>query len=133
MSKVAFIGPRSRYNIVGVNNTWLRQLGTLDGKRPRTAELDADELDPVVSAGQALWANLTEGGLFSLLGDMKQALVLEAVVADGTFQIVAKDGTTVLRPGPTTFPAKIAPGEYLRFSSGTRAEVLVRIDGVRVL
>jgi len=134
---VPFIGPRGRFRVLNLTSTWLVQEGTLDGKRPRTASLTADELDPVVTAGRAEWKSLTEGGLFDLAGNHKEAVVLEAMQIDGvTVSIVALDGTTVLRPGPVndnSFPFKMAPGEMIRVSGGAFARFLARIDAQRIL
>jgi len=139
---VPFIGPRARYSIIGSNPNWIIQKmatgETFDGLRPEQTAVGADDLDPDVTAGQVEWAELTKGGLFDLLGNAKQALVIEALenVGGATFEIVAGDGTTVLRLGPTTFPSRIAPGEYLRFTGGAaaaRVAVLARIDSVRMI
>jgi hypothetical protein len=107
-----------------------------NGARPRTAALVADDVDPAVSAGRLFWDELTEGGLFDLLGNQKRALVLESVELDGTtFTIVDSSGNT-LRAGPSTFPAKVFPGEYLKFtggSNGAQVEVVARRDGTKIL
>lgn len=134
---VPFIGPRARYRVLAITPTWVIQEGTLDGARPATASLTADELDPVVTAGRAIWSSLTAGGLFDLVGKRKEALIIEKIELDGgAMTIVAEDGTTLLRPGPMNVndvPFKMAPGETLRVIGGAFARFLMRIDADRIL
>lgn len=126
MSNVPFLPGRSRYQIVGTKPTWVYHLGTLNGAKPLQAGKTADEVDPVVSAGRVEYQSLTEGGLFSHLGNYNEALVVEAVDVSGSVTLVTKDGTLV-RNAPTA-PFKVAPGEYLKVATGTKAGFLVRID-----
>lgn len=131
---VPFIGPRARYKILSESLTWIyhRMAGgsALNGAAPRTASLTADETDPTVTAGKANYADLTEGGLFRLLGNYKKAIVVESVnnAAVATLTIVDKDGT-LLRAFPGTTPFNMAPGEYIKATGGSAGSyigVLVR-------
>jgi len=135
-----FIGPRSRYSIIGVTPTTITHKmsagQSLNGAMPRTALTAPMETDPEVSAGMAVWSELIEGGLYDLLGSRKEALIIENVIntAGAAFTLVDKTGT-LLRSGPTTFPAVIAPGEILKFSGGTAGSlvsVIARVQGERI-
>jgi hypothetical protein len=138
-NNVPFIGPRARYNIVGVKPTWIVQKmkagSTFNKARPATATKTADQLDPVVSAGLVKWEELTSGGLFDLLANRKEAVVVEKTVAVGspTVDIVALDGTTKLRDVVITSSFILSPGEMLRTDGGTELRLQVRIYGEKVL
>jgi hypothetical protein len=134
------IGPRSRYSIVGDDLSWcFQKMATgvvFDGKAPRTAAKNASELDPVVTGGQSIFENLTEGGLFTLLANAKKPLVVEDVYNPGsaTVTLVSRDGS-VSRALPTA-PFKISPNEVIKAVGGTAGSkfgVLVRIDGEKQL
>ena len=143
---VPFIGPRARYNILGVNPSWIiHQMAagsSFNGEAPRTAAIVADDLDPAISAGKAEFGDttvgLTEGGLFTLLGNYKQhveILAIDDTSGGSTKNIVADDGTTVLRAVPAA-PFKLSPGEYLKITggaTGAKYAVLAKIDGERIL
>lgn len=136
---VPFIGPRARYNTLGVSPTWhYHKMGAgaaLDGTAPRTATTAENDLDPAVSAGKAEWASLTKGGLFTMLGKAGKAVIVEAVdlSAGASLTVVNAAGAT-LRATPTA-PFKLAPGEFLKASGGSNggyAGVLVRLEGERI-
>lgn len=139
---VPFIGPRSRYSIIGVKTTAISQKmaagESFDGNRPQTQSKNADELDPFVKAGSARWEELIEGGLFDLLGNRLEAITVEHVEnpAGATLEIVARDGTTVLRQVPSETPFQLAPGEVLRATGGSdggEVKFFARIQGNRIL
>lgn len=130
---VPFIGPRARYQILGLNLTWIyhRMAGgvMLNGAAPKTASLEPAAVDPTVSAGRAEYTDLTEGGLFTLLGNYRRAVLVEAVdnAAGATLTIVDSAGA-LLRNAPTA-PFKMAPGEYFKASGGAAGSyigILVR-------
>ena len=134
---VPLIGPRSRYRILGLSAAWCLQKmatgSTFNGAAPRSASEDTDEIDPVVTGGQSLFDNLTEGGLFTLLASDKKPIVVDEVLNPGsaTAVIISRDGLTT-RPFPTTTPFRVSPNEVIKVSGGTAASlfgVLVRIDG----
>lgn len=136
---VPFIGPRARYQILGLNLTWIyhRMTGgaSLNGAAPKTATLTPDQVDPVVSAGKAEFASLTEGGLFTLLGNYKRPVLVESVnnAAGATLTIVDKAGAQ-LRTAPTA-PFKLAPGEYFKATGGSAGSyigILVRDEGTEL-
>lgn len=138
---VAFRPNRAYYNVIGMNTTLLSQKmasgQSFSGVRPSTVGVSEDDLDPVVSAGRAKWEELQFGGLFDLLGNRKQPLVIESVTNLGAavLTLVDKD-SNLIRSFPTTFPAKVSPGEYIRAIGGaTGSEVLIaaRIDAARTL
>ena len=125
-NNVPFIGPRSRYEVLGVQPTLLvhtMATGNLDGNLPRTAAKTALELDPTVTAGKATWDDLTAGGLFNFT---KKAVIVEAL-STGTWKIV--DGAlNVLRTTPTSLPFKLAPDEKLQVTAVATAYVVARLD-----
>lgn len=137
---VPFIGPRSRYSLVGLNPTVLlhRMAAATDfaGDLPETASVTAANLDPAVSGGKALWASLNKGGLFPFTG---KPLVIESLLSKNctaTWTIVDSTGATI-RTTPSA-PFKLAPNERLKAtstgaSSGAEVGVVVRLDAQRVL
>lgn len=136
---VPFIGPRKRYSILGLNLTWIYHrmaVGVaLNGAAPKTASLEPNAVDPVVSAGRANFAALTEGGLFTLLGNYRRPVLVESVdnAAGATLTIVDKAGT-LLRSAPTA-PFKMAPGEYFKAAGGSTGSyigILVRDEGTEL-
>lgn len=145
---VPFIGPRGRFNILGVNPTWVvHQMdgaAPFNGEAPRTAAIAANDLDPAVSAGKAEFGDatvgLTEGGLFTLLGNYRQhveVLAVDDTTGGGTKNIVAviNDVVTTVRPIPTA-PFQMTPGEYLSVSGGANGSkygVLVKLAGEKIL
>jgi hypothetical protein len=124
-NNVPFIGPRARYEVLGVQPSLLVHTmasGNLDGNLPRTAALTALELDPTVSAGKATWTALTAGGFFNFT---KKAVIVEAL-SSGTWKIV-DDSLTQLRATPST-PFRLTPGEKLQISGVATASVVARLD-----
>ena len=141
---VPFIGPRGRYNILGVNPSWvIHQMdggAALNGAAPRTATTAADDLDPKVSAGKAEFGDsttgLTEGGLFTLLGNYKQPMEVLAVDNAGSATITIVDETDTTLRTPPSPPFKVSPGEYVKASggaNGSKIGLLVKIDGEKIL
>jgi hypothetical protein len=139
-NNVPWIGPRARYNILCNTPTWVYQKMTtgksFNGADPRTATVAAADFDPVVTAGKAMYDNLTEGGFFRLLGNYKRPMVVEALnnEAGATIEITNSAGTK-LRDTPSATPFKVAPGEYIKANGGTAAKqvgLLVRIDGEKI-
>ena len=109
----------------------------MTGVRPDTMPaLAADDLDPAVSAGLAVWSGLTHGGLFRF-SSLKRGLVVEGFHAkNGVFTatIVRADGHEDTMP--TEFPFKLSIGEDIKVTStGAGADpafaeygVIVRLD-----
>lgn len=128
-NNVPQIGPRSFYNLVGMNPTLLLHKGTINGLLPAVAPDGPELLDPVVSGGKAVWSGLSQGGLFPFTG---KSLIVEGLVGVGPWSLV--DSTdTVIRPMPIGFPFKLLPNERLKATGGTEAGVIVRLDAQRTL
>lgn len=123
-NNVPFIGPRSRYNVLTASPVWVYQRmdgAGFTGEAPETPSVTANDLDPTVSAGLVEWTGLIKGGLFTAFYKAKKAFIIEAtdVKAGVTLSIVRADAlTTPTRTFPTSFPAKIAPGEIIRATGG---------------
>jgi len=134
---VPFIGPRSRYNILSDSVGWIYHkmagAGTLDGAPPATALLSSEMCDPTVSAGRASWDDLVHGGLFTLLGNYKQPVIVEAVDAAGVTLTLVDSLGNLTRNMPGTFPCKLAPGEYVKAVGGGKVGILVRYDADKIL
>jgi len=142
MSKtVPFIGPRSRYSLVGVSPSWLVQKmeasTQMDGGLPETASIEPADLDPQdITPGRALWKDLIKGGLFAI-GNLNKAIVVEEIdTKEATFTITVTDKAGVfIRNQPASFPFKLAPGESLKATTtgattnGAEMGICVRIDG----
>jgi hypothetical protein len=133
---VPFIGSRKRYSILGLNLTWIyhRMAGgaSLNGAAPKTASLEPNAVDPTVSAGRAEFTALTEGGLFTLLGNYRRPVLVESVdnAAGATLTIVDKNNVQL-----RTAPLKMAPGEYFKAaggSAGSHIGILVRDEGTEL-
>jgi hypothetical protein len=132
---------RAYYNVLTLEPTWVyHQMAsgsTLDGTAPTTAALTADQCDPVVTGGSAVWSALTHGGLLTQLGNRKQPMIIDAIDNPGsaTLTLVHRDGT-LSRNMPTSFPIKTSAGETIKASggaSGGKIGVLVRFDAEKVL
>ena len=143
---VPFIGPRSRYNILNITPTWVHLKMTtgvvLDGNRPRTAELDADTLEPVISSGRAEYGSttdgLTQGGFFRILGNYGVPYIIEDALLPGTvvFKIVDKEKNLIRTISTPSFPMNLAAGEYVQITGGTAGALFglkVRLEGTRIL
>jgi hypothetical protein len=140
-NNVPQLAGRARYNILGMNPTWVYHEmatgATAAGEAPRSAAKTEAEIDPTVKAGRARWTDLTKGGLFTMLAHAKQPIIVEAIdnAGSATLTIVDSQGNQ-LRTVPNTLPFKVAPGECLKASggaSGGKVGFLVRIDAQRVL
>lgn len=137
---VPSIGPRKRYSVIGMQPTLLvhrfAAAAAYSGELPESASQSSMLIDPSVTGGKAVWANLTKGGLFAFTG---KSLVVEALhtkLTTATWTIVDQDGN-VIRATPTTLPFKLAPNERLKAAgttsgAGGEVGVLVRIDGERI-
>jgi hypothetical protein len=107
------------------------------GERPETAVLAADDLDPVVSAGQVKWSALTKGGLFSFQG---RPVVIESAYGTActpTFTIIDEDGA-VTRAFPASFPFSLSAHERIKATSvgaaaGATVAVVARLAAQKVL
>jgi len=143
---VPFIGPRSRYNILGVQPTWVYlQMGTgaaMNGAKHRTALLDSNELEPVIGPARAQYGStlegLTFGGFFSLLGNYGKAYVVEEVSFVGAvvFKIADSEGVDIRTVATPSYPMKLAAGEYIKLSGGTTGAlhgIKVRLEGTQIL
>jgi len=139
---VEFLPGRSRYSILTLEPTWVYHKmaagASLNGAAPQKVGVDAASCDPTtVSAGMAIWDELTEGGLFTQLGNRKSSMVVEAVDNPGTSALTLVDRAgTLIRNLPTTLPAKISAGETIKAtggSAGTKIGILVRYDADKVL
>lgn len=143
---VPFIGPRARYNILNITPTWIHlKMATgvaLDGNRPRTATLDADEIEPVISSGRAEFGSvadgLTEGGFFRILGNYGRPYIIEDALLPGTtvFKIVDVDKTLIRTVSSPVFPMSLAAGEYVQITGGTTGGLFglrVRLEGTRIV
>jgi len=124
---VKLIPGRPKYNIVTDRNAvWVYQrMGTgktFGGTKPMLAATPvADVADPSsVTAGRAEWTNLETGGLFTLVGLQKKALICDAIdnAAGATLTLVTASGA-LSRSMPGTLPFTIAPGEYIKASGGS--------------
>jgi hypothetical protein len=106
---------------------------SLTGEAPATASVSEENLDPSVTSGKAVWSDLVKGGYFTLLGNYKRPLIVEAMLLPGgalTSKIVNPQ-TSTERALPSSAPFKMAPGEYIKISggdSGGMAAFLVRED-----
>jgi len=130
-SNVPFLPGRSRYSVVTSHgDTWVYHRGTLDGTAPKVASTPAgDYADPaLMEAGRAEWLSLTNGGLFTLIGNQMKSLVCSAIDNSGaTLTLVRKNGT-LSRAMPNVFPFVIATGEYIKAVGGTAVGLLLRIE-----
>jgi len=142
--RVPLIGPRSRYDIISArNSTWvyhrMKPGSTLGGAAPADPTHTAAEFDPVVTAGRAEFGGLSAGGLFTLLGNAKKPLILEAIdnTAGATISTVDKTGATIRATlDPAKAPYHLSPAEYIKAtggSSGSYVGVLVRLDETAIL
>lgn len=122
-------------NIVGHQPAWVYHTmasGSLDGQAPATSSKGVGEVDPEVKAGMATFKDLTQGGLFTLLGHYKKPLVIEDMDAGGgTVKVVDQNKTE--KRTISSAPHKLAPGEYLKVTGAASAGFLVRIDGEKIL
>lgn len=118
------------YSLVGVDATRITHAGTINGKKPKLAGMTAEQFaEPIVKGGSAEFKDLVEGGLFAF---DKKSLVIEELI--GTAIIVdASDDTTASRVTPATLPFKLFPGEWLKFTSGSKVGCVVRLDVQRCL
>jgi hypothetical protein len=127
---VPFIGPRSRYKVLGTQPTLLvhkMAAGALDGLRPETASLTPDNLDPAVSGGKALWDSLIHGGLFNFVG---KAVKVDSLSTGTTWTIVEEttpNTYVVTRVTPTVFPFRLSPNEKLQATGGATASVVASV------
>lgn len=136
MSRIPLIGPRARYRVLSAQASWVTHEmaggSALSGEAPETASVSAENLDPTVTAGKAVWSDLTKGGLFTLLGNHKRPLVVEAALVPGTATVkIINPQTSTERDMPGSTPFKVAPGEYLKVSGGNNGDsvsFLVRED-----
>lgn len=131
---------RARYSIVNTTATWcyhhMAAGSVLDGAAPATAATTANNLDPVVTAGQAEFRSLTHGGLFTIQAKSKMTLAVDALdnAAGATLTIVASDGQHS-RPAPTALPFKLTSGEVFKAVGGTAGSyvgIMYRIDGQEI-
>lgn len=140
---VPFLGNgRARYNVLSNRQAiWVYHEMTggasLNGGYAKTASLTKDQIDPVITPGRAAWTALTEGGLFSFVGNYRRPLICEAIDNAGTatLTLVKSDGN-LSRNMPTTFPFTIAPGEYIKATggaAGSKVGFLLRIDEKTIL
>ncbi len=140
---VPFLGSgRKRYNVLSPRqSTWVfhEMAGgsALNGSYAKTGSLTKDEIDPVVTPGRASWTALTEGGLFSFVGNYRRSLICEAVDNAGTATLTLVNAAgTLLRNMPTSFPFTIAAGEFIKAtggSAGAKVGFLLRIDEKTIL
>lgn len=124
-NNVPFIGPRARYTVLSTQPVWVYQrmnnASGFTGEAPETSGAGPNVLDPTVSAGLVQWTGLAKGGLFTAFYKTKKAFIIEAtdVKAGVTLQIVRAGAlSTPTRTFPTSFPAKIAPGEIIKATGG---------------
>jgi len=143
---VPFIGPKSRYNVMGMQPTWNHlQMGTgvvLDGNRPRTATVSEDDIGPVISAGRAEYGSvadgLTQGGFFRHLGNYGHPYIIEDALLPGTtvFKIVDVEKTLIRTVATPVFPMSLAAGEYVQITGGTAGALFglrVRFEGTKII
>ena len=149
---VPFIGPRSRYNIIGTSARWvfhiMEDLVAPNGAAPTTAAVsNPDEVTPVVSPGKAEYGSssdkLLTGGLFTHLGKVGHPMLIEGAILPGdpAVSLVNSAGTlirTLVVSGTplSGFPIRLAPGEYIKIVGGTPGGdfgFFVRLDGVKML
>lgn len=138
---------RPKFNIIGNNPSWIiqRMAANTDfnGARPTTPTVAADDLDPVVTGGQALWSGLDNGGLFYLGGNRSRPCVVEAIrSANATFTttlVKISDPSVVTRSYPSAYPFKLGVDECIKVTSTgaglTPAEVgfFVRLEGTKIV
>ena len=126
---VPLTGAVPRIRALGVDPVWVyMQMAAgqaLNGNKPRTALVTADQLVPEVSAGKVLYGSggdlLTEGGFFSVVGkEGKPYEVMEAILPGTTvFNIADSEGTVLRVVSSPSFPMKLAAGEYIKITGGT--------------
>lgn len=138
---VPFIGPRSRYDVVHSQPTWICHKmaagSKMNGEAPRTVAKTEAETDPTLTGGRVVFDNLTKGGLFTLVYNAKKAIVIEAIENPNnlTIELVSKDGT-VTRQKPATLPFIVAAGEVIKASgatNGSQISILIRAHEQKVL
>ena len=124
-SGVPLLPGRARYDLLQSSSTWfIHKMATgssLDGTAPQRTGEDESQTDPTfVKAGRASFEELTHGGLFTLPGNYKKPIVVEAILNAGTatLSIVRLDDPAVTRAVPGTFPFRMTPGEYLKATGG---------------
>lgn len=135
-------GGRARYNVLSNRQAiWVYHEmaggASLSGSYAKSATQTKDEIDPVIGPGRAAWTALTEGGLFSFVGNYRRPLICEAIDNAGTatLTLVKADGNPS-RNFPSTFPCTIAPGEYIKATGGAaggKVGFLLRIDEKTIL
>lgn len=149
---VPHIGPRARYNIVGHSARWIFHIMenaiAPAGEAPATVAVgDPADLDPVVSPGRADYGfptdKLVEGGLFTHLGKVGHAVILESAILPGNPKVETVDASgtplrvlAVLSSPLTGFPIRLGAGEYVKISGGTTGGdfgLFARLDGVKLL
>jgi hypothetical protein len=138
---VPFLPGRSRYSVVGLKPCWVyheMDTGMLTGVAPRTLATDEASTDPVVTAGLARFTALSAGGLFTLVGNAKASLVVEAMdVGAGTVTIVVVDpatpGALLTRSTVSAAPFPLSPGEYLKVTGVGKAGFKVRLAGEDII
>ena len=137
---VPFLAGRARYQVLGTNPTWVyHEMAagqTMAGEAPRSATKTEAEIDPTVGGGKARWADLTKGGLFTLLAHYKRAMVVEAVDNPGSATLAIVDSTGANPRTPPAAPFRVGPGECLKVTGGGAAGkigFLVRLDVTKVI
>jgi hypothetical protein len=142
---VPFIGPRSRYNVLGVSPTWIYQdmdSAVFSHKKPAAG---GEPVDPAVVGGKAEYLVLDEGGIFSMVADRKKATeVLEVDLGGATLEI--HDWNTILAElggGSASVAVRSTPtAPFLMGSSevlvaigdaGGRVGILIKEQGDKIL
>lgn len=132
MSNVPFIGPRSRYNILVNEPTWVYHImaegGELEGSVPRNPDLCEREIDPTLVNGRFEFQNLTFGGLFALLSNYGLAFIVEEIdnPDSSLIEIVGRDGVKI-RDIPAQTPFKVVGAtEILKVTGGSKIGFMVR-------
>ena len=135
-------GGRARFNVLSSRQSmWVYHEmaggSSLNGSYAKSAAKTKDQIDPVITPGRAAWTALTEGGLFSFVGNYRRPLICEAIDNAGTATLtLVKSDLSLSRNMPTSFPFTIAPGEYIRATGGAaggKVGFLLRIDEKTIL
>lgn len=125
--RLPLIGPRGRVKVLGETPTWVSQTmvnpETFTGNAPATATVAAEDLDPTITAGRAVYADLTEGGLFDILAKAGKAYVIEDISNAGNAALtIVRPGTSESRPFPADqLPVRCGPGECPKALNGVTA------------
>lgn len=122
MDRVPLIGPNVRYDLLHDSSTWIIQRFAAGAQATGVSpKVGAVEVGPTtVKAGYASYDGLTQGGLFTLPGNYRKPTLVESLdnPAGATITILQTTSNHE-RPIPSTYPFKLAPGEFIKTTGGT--------------